>query len=411
MSVPASASRRLGRRVAVLVLLGLAPLLALATPARWVGAWATAPHAEAAAKDAQPLAGSTLRQVVRVSLGGESWRLRLSNAFGATPLRLHGVHLAVAASDGAIDPATDCAVTFGGSTRVTIPAGATYLSDPIALPLAAQADVALSLHFQEVPATLTIHGGSRAHSFLVPGDALAAPALPQATKVVRWYFLAGLDVVPADPRTAAVVLLGDSITDGYGTQPESYTRWTDFLVRRLAARPADAAPVGVLNVSIGGNHLTGDGLGPAALARFDRDVAGQAGARWLIVFEGVNDLGGRVEARKKGVPYASAEQIIHALRQIAARGRDRGLRVIGGTIAPYEGAFYWTAEDEADRQRVNDWIRTSGEFDAVIDFDLALRDPQQPTRLAPAYDSGDHLHPSIDGYRRIAETVDLSLFL
>jgi lysophospholipase L1-like esterase len=410
MLVPSSASRRLGLRVAVLVLLGLAPLLALATPARWVGAWASAPHAEAAAKDAQPLAGSTLRQVVRVSLGGESWRLRLSNAFGATPLRLHGVHLAVAASDGAIEPATNRAVTFGGSTRVTIPAGATYLSDPIALPLAAQADVALSLHFQEVPATLTIHGGSRAHSFLVPGDALAAPALPQATKVVRWYFLAGLDVVPADPRTAAVVLLGDSITDGYGTQPESYTRWTDFLVRRLAARPADAAPVGVLNVSIGGNHLTGEGLGPAALARFDRDVAGQAGARWLIVFEGVNDLGGRVEARKKGVPYASAEQIIHALRQIAARGRDRGLRVIGGTIAPYEGAFYWTAEDEADRQRVNDWIRTSGEFDAVIDFDLALRDPQQPTRLAPAYDSGDHLHPSIDGYRRIAETVDLSLF-
>lgn len=377
---------------------------------RWVGAWATAPLAESAENDSTPLAGATLRQVVRVSLGGQMIRLRLSNAFGATPLVVQGATLALAAADGAVTPGSNRAVTFAGQPGVTIPVGASYLSDPLGFSVAPLADVAITLHLGDVPLTLTVHGGSRAHSFLQPGDALDADRLPAAKRIVRWYFINALDVAAPSPQAAAVVLLGDSITDGYGTQPDSHTRWPDFFMRRLAERGPGAAPLGVLNLGIGGNRLLGEGLGQNALARFDRDVLGQAGARWLVIFEGVNDLGHRKGAREKGQPFPSADELIGAYEQLIARARTHGLRVIGGTITPFEGAQYWTPEGEADRQRINDWIRTSGRFDAVIDFDAAVRDPARPTRFLPRYDCGDHLHPSIDGYRRLAEAVDLALF-
>lgn len=388
----------------------LACLSSLAAAERWIGTWATAPIAETPGPDTPPLADATFRQVVHVSLGGNKVRLRLSNAFGTTPLRLRGVHLACAAADGAIAPASDRALTFAGRASVTIPAGASFVSDPVDLPLAPQADVAISIHFAQLPEKLTAHPGARTHSYLQPGDALAAAALPDAKKSTRWYFINALDVLTDAPRAAALVLLGDSITDGYGTTTDKNNRWPDEFVRRFQTQP-DAPALGVLNLGIGGNRLLRDGLGPNALARFDRDVLAQSGARWLLVFEGINDLGTRLDARKKGSDFASADDIIAALRQLVARAHSRGLRAIGATITPYQGAdFYFTSDGEADRQTINDWIRHSGAFDAVADFDAALRDPQNPTRLAPEFDCGDHLHPSLAGYARLAAALDPSLF-
>ena len=397
------------RHAAALIGLSLVLVAAAAAEdvrtARWIGTWATAPLAEPAEKEKLPLAGATLRQIVHVSVGGDTLRLRISNAFGETPLVLRGAHLALAAAGGATQPGSDHALTFAGQAGVTIPAHASYLSDPIDFPLAPQGDVAISLLCERVPVTLTMHGGSRTTSYLQTGDALAATALPDATKFTRWYFINGLDVVSAAPDAAAIVILGDSITDGYGTTTDGNDRWTDTLTRRLQQQK-NAPPTGVLNLGIGGNRLLRDGLGPNALARFDRDVLGQAGARWLLVFEGINDIGTRLEARQHGGDHASAADLIAAFNQIIDRAHAAGLRVIGATITPYRGAqSYFSPDGEADRQTINRWIRTSGRCDAVVDFDAALRDPAQPDRLMPEFDH-DHLHPSLAGYRKLAETVD-----
>jgi len=269
--------------------------------------------------------------------------------------------------------------------------------------------VEVSLHFQKVPATLTTHPGSRTTSYLQAGDALAAPALPDARKVVCWYFINGLDVRSAAPA-AAVVVLGDSITDGRGSTTDQNNRWTDALARRLQAA-AGTAHIGVLNQGVGGNRLLRDGLGPNMLARFDRDVLVQTRARWVIVQAGINDIGTRIGARKQGEAFASPADIIAAYEQLIDRAHTQGLQIIGTTITPYAGAdFYWTADGEADRQTVNTWIRTSNRFDAVVDFDAALRDPHDPSRLATVFDCGDHLHPSPAGFVEMARVVDLGLF-
>jgi len=396
------------RAVVLTIALTVAALTSAAP--RWIGTWATAPLAETPGKDTPALADATFRQVVHVSLGGNVVRLRLSNAFGATPLRLHGVHLALAAPNGAIQPATDRVVKFAGQTAVTIPAGAHFLSDPLDYPLPPQADVAISIHFAELPATLTAHPGSRTTSFLRPGDALAAATLPDARKVERWYVINGLDVLVDTPHATALAIIGDSITDGRGSTTDRNNRWPDEFVRRYQAR-TDHPPLGVLNLGIGGNALVRGGLGPNILARLDRDVLAQPGARWLLVFAGINDLGGRVAARKEGRAHVPAVDILAAYQQVIARAHSRGVRVIGATITPYAGAdFYWTPDGEADRQAINQWIRTSGSFDAVVDFDAAVRDPADPARLAPEFDCGDHLHLSPAGYARLGEALEPKLF-
>jgi lysophospholipase L1-like esterase len=376
----------------------------------WVGTWGCSPQrAERAQLPPAPwFVDTTLRQVVRVSLGGSRVRVRFSNAFGTAPLEVRSATIALSAGGAAIRAETVRPLAFSGRPSVSIPAGAPMLSDPLGFDLPPLATVALTVHLRGAPADVTIHPGSRATSYLAPGDLVAASDLPGASRIDHWYFINGIDVTA--PSTAgAVAILGDSITDGRGSTTNGNDRWPDQLARRLQADPR-TRQVAVLNQGIGGNRLLREGLGPSALARLDRDVLAQPGVRWLVVLEGINDLGTRLSARERGEPFATADDMIAAYEQIVARAHARGLRVYGATILPFEGAFYFTPDGEADRQRVNEWIRTSGRFDAVVDFDAVTRDPAWPSRLSGAVDGGDHLHPSAAGYRIMAEAVDLRLF-
>ncbi|HTX05492.1 MAG TPA: SGNH/GDSL hydrolase family protein [Steroidobacteraceae bacterium] len=382
----------------------------------WLGSWAASQQIPEPqnALPAQALRDATLRQIVHLTVGGRELRVRLSNAFGTAPLTILAVHVAVPLSraSGRIDPATDKTLTFGGSRSVSIPAGADYYSDPVAFDAPPWSDVAITLYLPVPPNRQTSHPGSRETSFLVHGEHVAAATLPGATIVDHWFFISGIDVRQSAPG-AAIVTLGDSITDGHATADNSDTRWPDDLARRLQSSPATRR-VSVLNVGTGGNRLLLDGLGPNALARLDRDVLAQTGVRYLIVLEGVNDLG----TATRLAPISAAqhrqlvERIIGAYEQIILRAHAHGLTVIGGTITPYRGSDYYhpSSASEADRQAINAWIRQPGHFDAVIDFDRAVRDPKHPDRLLPAYDSGDHLHPSPAGYRAMAAAIPLSLF-
>ena len=386
-------------------------LAAAASHPRWVGTWATSPQrAEPHNKPPAPgLTDATLRQFVHVSLGGKRVRVRLSNEFSNSSVTLAGVRLARATGGSAIDPATDRALTFSGSPSVTLQVGALMYSDPIDFDLPPLSNVAITLKVVDAPSEITSHPGSRTTSYFQPGDALSAPEMPDATRVDRWYFITGIDVV-ADQPASAVAVIGDSITDGRGSTTNGNNRWPDNLARRLHAHPA-TAHLGVLNLGVGGGRLLRDGLGPHALSRLDRDVIAQAGVKHLIVFEGVNDLGTAVGPRAKGEPHATAADIIAAYEQIIVRAKTHDIRVYGATIPPFEGfTAYYAPESEADRQKVNAWIRTSGQFDAVIDFDAICRDPAHPTRLRAEVDSGDHLHPSAAGYQIMADAIDLKLF-
>lgn len=395
----------------------------------WVGSWATAeqipePNNALAPDD---LRSATLRQIVHLSIGGKVLRVHISNAFGTAPLHLTSVHLArpVSSASPQIDPSTDRALSFSGQQDVTIPAGAEYISDPVAFVAPPQSNLAVTFHFDEPPKGETSHPGSRATSYLVHGDHVADADLPDALKFDHWFNIGGVDV--SAPGAAAIVALGDSITDGHGSTTDGNDRWPDDLANRLLAATGakNARPLGVLNEGIGGNRLLLDGLGPNALARFDRDVLAQPGVRYLIVMEGINDIGtfgletgveGRSQRRQQGQQARSAhdalvERIIGAYEQILLRAHAHGIRVFGGTLTPFVGSAYYHPGrlSEGDRQAVNRWIRAPGHFDAAIDFDKALRDPQRPAQLLPAYDSGDHLHPSPAGYRAMAAAVPLKI--
>jgi lysophospholipase L1-like esterase len=395
-------------------LLALAPVGALAE--RWVGTWATSQQIPEPRNALEPadLTNTTLRQVVRISAGGPRIRLRLSNAFGTAPLRFTVVHVALSrgAGSAAIEPGSDHGVTFAGQPFVEIPAGALFVSDPIDLPVRPRDTLAISIHIPEPPAQQTGHPGSRTTSYIAGGNQVAALDLPGARTVERWYHIAGVDVL-AQEKAAAVVVLGDSITDGNGSTTNRNDRWPDVLAERLQASP-EKRHLTVLNHGIGGNRLLLDGLGPSALARLDRDVLAQPGVRYLIVLEGVNDLG-ELTREAPATPNQRAAmvgRIIAAYQQIIARSRSQGIKVIGATILPY-GTSDWYHPDEgaeADRQAINAWIRTPGHFDAVIDFDALMRDPRQPSRMRKEVDKGDGLHPSAAGHRLMGEAVPLNLF-
>jgi len=387
-----------------------------APPTVWVSSWGTSQQIPepANALPAEDLHNATLRQIVHLSIGGPAIRVHLSNAFGTDALDFTSVHIArpLSTSTSAIDPATDRPLTFAGSFTVTIPPGAEFISDPLAFPVAPLSDLAVTFHLEEPPTRQTSHPGSRATSYFVLGDHVSAASLIDAHTVDHWYQLSEIDVQAA-PGAATIVALGDSITDGHGATTNGNDRWTDVLALRLQASPR-TRNIGVSNQGIGGNHLLTDGLGPNALARFDRDVLAPAGVRWVTVFEGVNDLGGL--ARVPEVPAADhaafVQRVLAAYQQIIDRAHAHGLRVYGATITPYVGSAYYHPGplSEANRQTVNAWIRASGHFDAVIDFDAVVRDPQHPDQLLPAYDCGDHLHPNPAGYKAMAESIPLNLF-
>jgi lysophospholipase L1-like esterase len=382
----------------------------------WIATWGAAqqipePQNALAAED---LRDATVRQIFHLSAGGSRLRVHISNAFGSEALHFTAVHIArpVSPASAEIDLSTDKSLTFDGAPGVTVPPGAEYVSDPIEFAVAPLANVAISFHFDVPPAMQTGHPGSRATSYVVHGDFVAAPNLNQPKRVEHWYQISEIDVL-AERRAASVVVLGDSITDGHGATPNGNDRWTDVLAARLQSSKK-THDIGVVNEGIGGNHLLTDGLGPNALARFDRDVLAPAGARWLIVFEGVNDLGALERNGKMSQAQHSTrvQQVIAAYQQIIERAHAHGIRVIGATITPYVGSDYYRPglASEADRQTVNEWIRTSGHFDGVIDFDSVVRDPRQPDQLLSAYDCGDHLHPSPEGYRAMGEAIALKAF-
>jgi lysophospholipase L1-like esterase len=383
----------------------------------WIGSWATSQQVPEP-QNAVPLdqlQDATLREIIHLSIGGQRLRVHISNAFGTAPLHLTSAHIArpVSTASAAIDPASDRELMFHGAKDVIVPAGAELISDPLDSPVAPLTSLSVSIHYDQPPTGETGHPGSRATSYLVHGDLVTATDLPSARKIDHWYQLSGVDVQSSASDAASIVTLGDSITDGHGATTNGNDRWTDDLARRLQ-NSTSGRNVSVLNQGIGGNHLLTDGLGPNALARFDRDVLGQPGVRFLIVLEGVNDLGGiarRQDATETG-RSAMVQHILGAYEQIVMRARTHGIKVFGATILPYVGSDYYhpSAADEAARQAVNNWIRTPGHFDAVIDFDQITRDPNHPDRLRPAYDCGDHLHPSPPGYAAMADAIPLSLF-
>lgn len=369
----------------------------------WVGTWGTSPQLTEPRNLPPPpgLTSNTLRQVAHVSVGGKKLRARLSNAFGTNPVTMNSVHLASSASRSAIQPDSDRTLTFQGKSSVTIPAGESVLSDTFNFNLAPLSDLAVTIDFGGTSPAVTGHPGSRTTSYLQAGDSVSALDLPNAAKTEHWYILTGIDV-EADTSSAAIVTLGDSITDGRGSGTDKNDRWPDNLARRLQA-DKPTAQIAVLNAGIGGNCVLRGGLGPTALARFERDVLSQSGVRWLIVLEGVNDIGGSRDA-------SVATNLIAAYDKMIEQAHARHIRVYGATILPFGGSFYDRPGHEAARETVNSWIRTGGKFDAVIDFDAAMRDPQNPSRLMPTVDSGDHLHPNEAGYQVMADAIDLELF-
>jgi lysophospholipase L1-like esterase len=348
----------------------------------------------------------TIRQIVHVSMGGSRVRVVLSNAFGTTPVEISAAHVGLRAMGVNLQPPSIRRLTVNGTNGFSILPGAVVVSDPVELNVPAAADLAIDLFLPgevgTTPSPLTVHNGALQTSYLLKSginSGVAEP--PDAAPVSQWILLSRVEVT-ASQGAATIVTFGDSITDGSRSTPDTNSRWPDVLARRLVAQKK---AFGVANQGIGGNRLLGDGAGVSALARFDRDVLLQSGATYVVVLEGINDIG---VARNN--PSPSAQDLIGAHKQMIERAHAQGLKIIGATLTPFEGAAYFTPEGEAKRQALNEFIRSGGLYDGVIDFDKATRDPAAPTKFNALYDSGDHLHPNDAGYKAMGEAIDLGLF-
>lgn len=387
----------------------------------WARSWAASPQGPSPALGAFPATPTfhdqTIRQIVKLSGGGVELRVRFTNEFGSARVEIGGAHVAIAEEGGAVQPGSDHILTFGGKTTATIQPGAPLLSDPVKISVQPLSNLAISIYLPDTVDSCTCHRTAMQTAYAVPGDQAAAATLTDAQPLQTRVLLSAVEV--ASPNLAkTIVVLGDSITDGVGSTPDANRRWPDLLAKRLVRN--HRAALDVSNEGISGNRVVSDGQGDSALARFDRDVLATPGLAYVIVFEGINDIGAAYSPPIQGPmadyfkrqpgPPVTAEDIIDAYRQMIGRAHAQGIKIIGATIAPYEGAAYASAEGEAQRQAVNAWIRTSKAFDAVLDFDRVLRDPAHPARIRDGLHAGDHLHGSDAGYEALARSIDLSLF-
>jgi lysophospholipase L1-like esterase len=395
---------------------------AQAAQTQWLTSWAASPQAPTKAMGAFPgsptFHDQTIRQVVRLSGGGRMVRIRFTNEFGAQPVTIGAAHLAVAGAGGAIQPGSDHVLTFAGKPTAVMRPGAPLLSDPVDMAAAPLTRLSISLYLPDQVDDCTCHGTSQETGYVTAGDATGAPIIPTAVKpLLPRVLISAVEAAPDRPART-IVAFGDSITDGIGSTVDADRRWPDQLAERLlaAGRPAYISDQG-----ISGNRVLNDGFGVSALGRFDRDVLATPGLGYVIVFEGINDIGISYMPRTDGGPFAAfmksfagppvtAEDIIAGYRQLIARAHEHGVKIYGATITPYGGAATFSPEGEAVRQAVNRWIRTSGAFDAVLDFDAVWRDPGDPTRIREGFHAGDHLHGSDAGYKALADSIDLSLF-
>ena len=403
-----------------LLALFLATSFALgAPPNRWIVAWGASPSPQWSdeakmQKASLEFSNQTVREIVHLSVGATTVRVRLSNLFGTSEVTISAAHVARQSQNSAIMAGTDRVLTFGGNASVTIPRNATVISDPVTLPAPVASNLAISLFLPQPTTGSGIHYSAQQTSYQAAGNVISSPELAAPKTFTSWVFLAGVDVLaPASASTLAA--FGDSITDGAHSSNDANHRWPDFLAARLQAKPRE---IGVLDAGIGGNRVLHDAgpnsiaFGVSALARFDRDVLAQPGIRYVIVLEGINDLG-HAGTSAPISETVSAQQLITGLQQLAGRAHENGLKIYGATITPFEGTVspgYYSPEKEAKREAVNAWIRTSHAFDGVIDFEKAVQDPAHPTRLLPAYDSGDHLHPNDAGYRAMGNAIELRFF-
>jgi lysophospholipase L1-like esterase len=386
-------------------------LAATESSAPWIGTWAASPEAIPNTSAVFGRGDTTYREIVHVSVGGPSVRIVVTNEFGLEPLTLGAAAIAISKGRGTIDPSTMSAVHFGGEASVTLPAGTMMVSDPVQLEVPSLSDLAVSLF---IPAQkisqISVHTYALQTNYQAGGDLLGARTLDAPTEIASWPFLRAVEVKAAGTGSSAasIVALGDSITDGAASKRNMNGRWPDELARRLQADQS-LSEFGVLNAGINGNRLLHDGDGQSALGRLDRDVLTEAGVKYMIILEGINDIGHIVSA-SSGDPAETAQNLIQALDQIVTRAHTHGIKVIGATITPYENCKYSSVDGEKMRQAVNDWIRTTRDLDGIADFDKITRDPTHPARFLPEYDSGDHLHPNAAGLKAMADGIDLSLF-
>jgi lysophospholipase L1-like esterase len=383
-----------------------------------VVAWGASPSPQLEAaqmrQDRLAFDNQTIREIIHTSIGGDTVRVRLSNAFGKETVEVGSAHIALSAKQSEIVPGSGHVLTFGGRPTAFIPPNAILVSDPVKLNIPSANNVTISLFLPKPTMGSGIHYAAQQTAYIGQGDLSSAPSIPNATTIESWVFLSDLDVL-APERATTLVAFGDSITDGARSTVDANHRWPNILSDRLLARRG-AKEIGILDAGIGGNRILHDAatnirFGVNGLARFDRDVLAQPGTEYVIVLEGINDLG-HAGTSAPISETVSAEDLIVGLKQMIAKAHESGLKIFGATLAPFEGAAngYFTPEKEIKRKAINEWIRTGKAFDGVVDFDQALRDPTHPDRMMAAYDSGDHLHPNDAGYKAMADAIDLSLF-
>ncbi len=391
---------------AVWMMLVAAPYAGHAQAGYAIGTWAASPVPAPAGSAGK--VDETLREIVHVSIGSHDLiHVRLSNEFGVEPLTIGAATVAVRTSDDRIGVPVE--LRFGGSAGVVIPAGKMVESDEVRFALPAMSDLAVSLLIPAQPLTMvTQHGFANATNYIAPGNQVNATSLVDAKTNASWRYLKGVEIAAA--TGSDIVCLGDSITDGSKSTKDANLRWPDLLAARLLANPATAL-LGVLNEGIGGNRILHDVTGPSAMARFERDVLGHQHGRYLIILEGINDIGHAADPDPaKRYDVVSAADLIAGYQYLVARAHAHGMKVIGATLTPYVGAKYASPQGEEIRSALNAWIRTTKELDGVIDFDRATRDPANPSKFLPAYDSGDDLHPNDAGMKAMAGAIDLKLF-